>query len=70
MGLHKNYDDGHSFSEFGYEEENIEDLEPLDESDKKKRIRRMIEERLERKRLQKELQDEFDDEFDWTEWER
>ncbi len=65
MGLHEDYDH-HSFSDYNYEEyeENVEDLP------KKKRIRRMLEEKLERKRLKDEFKDDFDElsgDFDWDE---
>lgn len=65
MSLHEDYDH-QSLSDYNYEdyEENIEDLP------KKKRIRRMLEEKLERKRLKDEFKDDFDElsgEFDWDE---
>lgn len=63
MGLHRNYDDHSSNTDFGYEE-NPEELHH------KREVRRMLEDRLERNRLKKELEDEFDDEFDWSEIDR
>ena len=63
MSLHKDYDD-QSFSEVNYEEE-FDRIEEIDEGDHKKRVRRMLEDRLERKRLKEELDDELDGEFNW-----
>ncbi len=65
MSLHEDYDH-QSFSDYSYEDydENIEDLP------KKKKIRRLLEERLERKRLKDEFKDDFDElsgDFDWDE---
>ena len=62
MGLHKDYDDSQSFSDFNYEED-------PEELNHKKRVRQMLEERLERKRLKEELDDEFEGEFDWDDLE-
>ncbi len=65
MSLHEEYD-YHSLSDYNYDEE-IEDLP------KKKRIKRMLEDRLERKRLKDEFKDDFDElsgEFDWDELEK
>ncbi|CEG56670.1 PA3496 family putative envelope integrity protein [Legionella fallonii] len=62
MSLHEDHDH-QSFSDYNYDEE-IEDLP------KKKRIKRMLEERLERKRLKDEFKDDFDElggEFNWDE---
>lgn len=50
------------FSDINYDD----DKEALSH---KKRVRRMLEERLERKRLKEEF-DEMDGEFDWDEFER
>lgn len=69
MGLLNDYDDGQSFSDLNYDEE-IGDLSDIEDLDHKKRVRRMIEERLERKRLKEELDDELDGEFDWDKLER
>lgn len=66
MGLHRDYDDGRSFSELGYDED-------ADELDQKRRVRKLLEERLERKRLKEEFKDEFDDEgdeFDWDDFDK
>lgn len=63
MGLHKDQDDNPSFSDLNFEDE-PEDL------NRKKHVRRMLEDRLERKRLKQELDDELDGEFDWDELDR
>ncbi|WP_131782969.1 hypothetical protein [Legionella gresilensis] len=65
MNLPREYDrefdeDAHSYSEFPIEEE--ADLAH------KKRIRKMLEDKLERKRL-REYIDELDGEFDWDDLE-
>lgn len=63
MGLHEEYED-QSFSDYNYEEDDMED------STQRKRIKRMLEDRLERKRLRDEFKDDFDElsgEFDWDE---
>jgi len=63
MGLHKDVDEGsYSSNDLSYEGTN-EDLSH------KKRIRKMIEDRLEKKRMREEL-DELDGEFDWDELDR
>lgn len=62
MSLHEGYDQQY-FSDYNFDEE-IEDLP------KKKRVKRMLEDRLERKRLKDEFKDDFDElggEFDWDE---
>lgn len=64
MGLHKDYDENKSFSDFNYEENDEETL------NHKKQVRRLLEERLERKRLKAELEDELDGEFDWDDLDR
>lgn len=65
MGLRKeNDDDYHAFSDYSYEED--EDPAKLSH---KRRVRKMVEERLERKRLKQEL-DELDGDFDWDEFDR
>ncbi|MDI9818270.1 MULTISPECIES: hypothetical protein [unclassified Legionella] len=61
MSFPRGYEENNSFSEYSYEE----DTENLDH---KKRVRKLLEERLERKRLREELKEEFDDlddRFDW-----
>lgn len=68
MSLHKEIDD-HSFTEMNYEED-INEIEEADNSDHKRQVRKMLEERLERKRLKEELEDELDGEFDWDELDR
>lgn len=62
MGLHEEYDD-QSFSDYNYDDD-------MDDMTHKKRIKRMLEDRLERKRLRDEFKDDFDElsgEFDWDE---
>lgn len=62
MSLHEDRDP-HFLSDYNFDEE-IEDLP------KKKRVKRMLEDRLERKRLRDEFKDDFDElsgEFDWDE---
>jgi hypothetical protein len=63
MGLHEEYED-QSFSDYNYEEDDMEG------TTQRKRIKRMLEDRLERKRLRDEFKDDFDElsgEFDWDE---
>ena len=62
MGLHRDLDESHSFSDYPMEEK-AEDISH------KKKVRKLLEERLERKRVKAEF-DELDGEFDWDEWER
>lgn len=65
MGLHEDYDD-QSFSDFNYDED-IKDL------DQRKKIKKLLDERLERKRLKEEFKDDFDElngDFDWDEQDR
>ncbi|PJD92617.1 MAG: hypothetical protein CK426_03220 [Legionella sp.] len=65
MSLHEDWDD-YSFSDKNYDEE----TESVEELDHKKKIKRLLEERLERKRLKDEFKDDFDEldgEFDWDE---
>lgn len=65
VALHEEHDEYFS-SDFNYEQ-SIEDLP------KKKRIRKLLEDRLERKRLKAEFEDDFDElsgEFDWDELEK
>lgn len=62
MSLHEDYED-RTFSEFNIEEDG-------DDTSHRKKVRRMLEERLERKRLKDEFKDDFDEingEFDWDE---
>lgn len=62
MSLHEDHYN-QIFSEFNFDEE-VEDLP------KRKRVRKMLEDRLERKRLKDEFKDDFDElsgEFDWDE---
>lgn len=62
MGLHEEYDD-QSFSDYNYDDD-------IDDMTQKKRVKRMLEDRLERKRLRDEFKDDFDElsgEFDWDE---
>ena len=69
MSLHKEDYDDQSFSDRNYEEDLSGGVEEVD-SDHKKRVRRMLEDRLERKRLREELEDELDAEFDWDDFEK
>ena len=62
MALHKSYEE-QFFADYGYEE-NLVDI------NHKKKVKRMLEDKLERKRLREEFKDEFDEfdaEFDWDE---
>jgi hypothetical protein len=62
MSLHGNYDQ-HHVSEYKYDDE-------VDDLPKRKRIKKLLEDRLERKRLKDEFKDDFDEingEFDWDE---
>lgn len=62
MSLHEEYDD-QSFSDYNFDDD-VEDLSH------KKRVKRMLEDRLERKRLKDEFKDDFDElngDFDWDE---
>ncbi len=64
MSLHEDSDD-YAFSDYNYD-----DIDDTEELDQKKRIKRLLEERLERKRLKDEFKDDFDElsgEFDWDE---
>ena len=64
MSLHEDSDD-YAFSDYNYD-----DIDDTEELDQKKRITRLLEERLERKRLKDEFKDDFDElsgEFDWDE---
>ena len=63
MGLHRDYEDRHSFTDFKQEDD-------VEELNHKKQVRRMLEDRLERKRLKEELEDEFDGEIDWEQLDR
>ncbi|KTD48977.1 hypothetical protein Lrub_1328 [Legionella rubrilucens] len=63
MSLHKEQDDdSYSFTDFSIEED-------TDELNRKKHLRKKLEERLERKRLKEEF-DELDGDFDWDELDR
>ncbi len=66
MSLYRDYDDK-SFSDYKYEKDEIEDL------DKKKKVRRQLEDKLEHRRLKEEFKDDFDElnsDFDWSEIDR
>lgn len=68
MSLHEDLDD-YSFSEHKYEEEK----ESIEELSHKKKVKRLLEERLERKRLLHEFKDDFDElsgEFNWDDLEK
>ena len=63
MSLRKGYDEEYSiFSDFSVEED-VEDLE------KRKQVRRKLEDQLEKKRLKEEF-DELDGDFDWDDLDR
>ena len=65
MSLHEDSDD-YSFSEHQFDDE-LSDGQDLNQ---KKKIKRLLDERLERKRLKDEFKDDFDElsgEFDWEE---
>jgi hypothetical protein len=60
MALHEDSEE-QSFSEFNYDDE-------VDDLSQRKKVKRMLEDRLERKRLKDEFKDDFDElngEFDW-----
>lgn len=62
MSLHEDYDK-HYFSDYKFDED-------IDDLPKRKRIKRMLEDKLEHKRLKDEFKDDFDElggEFDWDE---
>lgn len=62
MALHEDLDD-YSFSDLNCDSD-------IDDMDHKKKVKRMLEDRLERKRLKDEFKDDFDElsgEFDWDE---
>ena len=64
MALHEESDD-YSFTDFKYDE--LDDTEKLNQ---KKKIKRLLDERLERKKLKDEFKDDFDElngDFDWDE---
>lgn len=63
MGLHEEEYEDQSFSDYNYDDD-------IDDMTQKKRIKRMLEDRLEKKRLRDEFKDDFDElsgEFDWDE---
>ncbi len=62
MALHEEFDD-QSFSDYNFDDD-------IDDMTQKKRVKRMLEDRLERKRLRDEFKDDFDElsgDFDWDE---
>jgi hypothetical protein len=64
MSLHEDSDD------YSFAESKFDDLDDVDEIDQKKRVKRLLDERLERKRLKDEFKDDFDElnaDFDWDE---
>lgn len=64
MSLYKYHDHQEQYSQdFSYEQENPEELMH------RKKIRRLLEDRLEKKRLREEI-DELDGDFDWDELDR
>jgi hypothetical protein len=63
MSLHEDLDD-YSFTEHKFDDE-VNDVQDLNQ---RKKIKRLLDERLERKRLKDEFKDDFDElggEFDW-----
>jgi ABC-type phosphate transport system auxiliary subunit len=61
MGLYKDYDDHYNSMDYNYSDDSHDMLH-------KKRVRRMLEDKLERKRLKEALEDfdsDLDDEFNW-----
>ncbi len=70
MSLHREDYDDQSLSDMNYEEDAHEVEEQHDGAEQKKRVRRMLEDRLERKRLREELEDELDGEFDWDDYDK
>ena len=65
MGLLEEYEES-SYTDFNYEEK-------LDSLPHKKRVKRLLEDRLERKRIREECRDEFDEfdgEFNWDDLEK
>lgn len=74
MGLNRNHhndhDDKYSGSDAYYNEQEHDSVDDLIH---RKRVRRMLEERIERKRLKEDLEDyegELDGEFDWDNLDR
>lgn len=61
MGFHRGQDERNSHSDRFYEEDK-------EELERRKYLRKKIEERLEKKKLREEF-DELDGEFDWDEFE-
>lgn len=68
MGLYKDYEN-QNFSDYSLDEE-VKNYDDMDESEHKKRVRRMLEERLEKKRLKDELEEEWESDFDWDDLEK
>jgi hypothetical protein len=67
MSLHEESDD------FLFSDYNCDDLEDLESCNKRKKVKRRLEDQLERKRLKDEFKDDFDElsgEFDWDELEK
>lgn len=66
MSLHEEEADEPLFSDYNYDDD-------INEASQRKRVKRMLEDRLERKRLKDEFKDDFDElsgEFDWDELDR
>jgi len=62
MALHEDIDDS-SFTEYNFDDE-------VDDLTHRKKVKRLLEDKLERKRLKEEFSDDFDEingEFDWDE---
>jgi len=65
MALHEEIEDS-SFADFNYEDDS-------DSLAHRKKVRRMLEDRLERKRLKDEFKDDFDElngEFEWDDFDK
>jgi hypothetical protein len=65
MSLHEDSDD-YTFTDHKFDD----DISDIQDINQKKKIKRLLDERLERKRLKDEFKDDFDElsgEFDWDE---
>lgn len=64
MSLHEDSE------EYLFSDHNYDEIEDVNELDQKKKVKRLLDERLERKRLKDEFKDDFDElngEFNWDE---
>jgi hypothetical protein len=70
MALHEESED-QSFTDYSYDDRPIkEEEDSADKIKQRKKVKRLLEEKLERKRLKDEFKDDFDElsgEFDWDE---